>query len=1142
LASRRIRRTASLTGYLAATAQDLNTSIKRNDVTSISAGVIGGDNFSEEIQVVDKALQSDNYVPFESGWKIDGSGNAEFGNVYVRGDINAQTGTIGYWNISTPSVTRTFGTTTLFGTFLESQNLGGSDTGATGTYVGLFKSFIEADGALSAIARDADGNAVVTVVGHNYLVGDLVTVTVDSVAGFSTGSTPVKIIAITTDTFSYASPGSAVATTETTGTVVFVNPDVSGLYLRDYTKANFDYGYISNAGLAYVSAETLNLVYNASFEYTDTVTYDVTAATASSTTVAVYTVDSTATANPFSVDQKINVGGITPSYFNGAFFVTSIGGFAGAWTATVTESTAPFTAAGTGTVFGSITSTTKPSTASWDTSAGGALSSWSFISTLRDYASASSFGAYAVWTTTPPTYKFRATVGYNTGDSYKLFTGDRPLYFKYDTFLNYQPYQATISNFVTTSSTVITITTTAAHGLQTDDIVYLDFTAIGSTGLAGGAAKNFAINEIDVFNNLKIFPVLSTPTATTFTIENTQGATATAGITTTGIEPRGGGTARAKNVYKVVWPVIDLSEVLFVFPNGTTTSLYSVLDSATKAAWDASTAYKYKTIHPETWMLEYLDPVDGIDPLITDEIVIDGSALRDIYASSDTTNFLTKSDIKLQLPAKPYSQTFTNGYDSTYTSVTGVIHTSKASVTAISYTAGTITYTALNNFVPGDYVSVTNATSSQYNITNVKINTATSTNFTVSLTVTAGTTSAAAAVGYKTVNTIIDEVSISTEPTAFYGDTSSSYYWKDSTLNSPSQVSVQGPKKWIDIDLDTQTGTLANLDYVGFKPSYLSHPLVTKPNISSIYSASSSAELFDLYDYEQLDITSGTFSKANITDTDVNNFSSRATFYTGDAAAMAEMVSYAYDQEASVRTYAEYKNSRVVIDSAYTQISGALQINKIYPRGTSVYNNYSYHETPSTRSDGDITLYGGSVNIGESSDTVPTPFYANGAVTFQKTLTVSQTVDATGTITGGNLTTGGSITRTILNGGGLTGASISNTGTIIRTTSSERYKQDIQSANFIYEDILLLSPKTFRVKEEVQSNPEARVYAGLIAEEVDQIESLKVFVNYLKQEDNSIVPDGIAYGEMVSALVSAIKHQDGLIKSLESRITTLEGS
>ena len=157
----------------------------------------------------------------------------------------------------------------------------------------------------------------------------------------------------------------------------------------------------------------------------------------------------------------------------------------------------------------------------------------------------------------------------------------------------------------------------------------------------------------------------------------------------------------------------------------------------------------------------------------------------------------------------------------------------------------------------------------------------------------------------------------------------------------------------------------------------------------------------------------------------------------------------------------------------------------------------------------------------------------NGAIT-------GAAITGSGTVTGGNLTTAGSITRTTLVGGGTTGASFSNTGTIIRTTSSQRYKQDIQDAYYVYEDILSLSPKTFRFKEEVEINPESRVYAGLIAEDVDQIESLKVFVNYQTQEDNSKIPDGIAYGEMVSALVAAIKHQDTVIKNLEARVEQLE--
>jgi hypothetical protein len=178
---------------------------------------------------------------------------------------------------------------------------------------------------------------------------------------------------------------------------------------------------------------------------------------------------------------------------------------------------------------------------------------------------------------------------------------------------------------------------------------------------------------------------------------------------------------------------------------------------------------------------------------------------------------------------------------------------------------------------------------------------------------------------------------------------------------------------------------------------------------------------------------------------------------------------------------------------------------------------------------GAMTIGGGFGSTGVSISDAGV-IQANGAIT------------SSGTITGGNLTTSGTLTRTTLanDGNGTTGCSINTAGQFVRTTSSARYKQDIQDAVFVYEDILSLSPKTFRIKEEVKLDANSKIYGGLIAEEVDQIESLKVFVNYKKQEDGSKIPDGIAYGEMVSALVSAIKHQDKMIRSLEDRIKQIE--
>jgi hypothetical protein len=150
-------------------------------------------------------------------------------------------------------------------------------------------------------------------------------------------------------------------------------------------------------------------------------------------------------------------------------------------------------------------------------------------------------------------------------------------------------------------------------------------------------------------------------------------------------------------------------------------------------------------------------------------------------------------------------------------------------------------------------------------------------------------------------------------------------------------------------------------------------------------------------------------------------------------------------------------------------------------------------------------------------------------------ITLSGLVTSSDRITSGNF-----FTSLGLAGGGTTGASINNAGSIIRTTSSARYKQDIEDAVFNYEDILALEPKTFRLKEEAAEDDNARRYAGLIAEDIAGT-SLDIFVAYRTNQDGEQEPDGVYYAELTSALLSAIKHQDSKMKSLESRLEALEG-
>jgi hypothetical protein len=134
----------------------------------------------------------------------------------------------------------------------------------------------------------------------------------------------------------------------------------------------------------------------------------------------------------------------------------------------------------------------------------------------------------------------------------------------------------------------------------------------------------------------------------------------------------------------------------------------------------------------------------------------------------------------------------------------------------------------------------------------------------------------------------------------------------------------------------------------------------------------------------------------------------------------------------------------------------------------------------------------------------------------------------------GTVLINGSLTRTILAGGGTTTASINNTGNFIRTSSSQRYKTDIQLLNIDLNDLYAIEPKTFKRIDEVEENPEtARTYPGLIAEDLAGT-SLDNFVFYSKDEDGNPRPEGIHYAELTGALLIAIK-------DLNARIETLEG-
>jgi hypothetical protein len=118
-----------------------------------------------------------------------------------------------------------------------------------------------------------------------------------------------------------------------------------------------------------------------------------------------------------------------------------------------------------------------------------------------------------------------------------------------------------------------------------------------------------------------------------------------------------------------------------------------------------------------------------------------------------------------------------------------------------------------------------------------------------------------------------------------------------------------------------------------------------------------------------------------------------------------------------------------------------------------------------------------------------------------------------------------------------TTASAANTfvgagGALQRSTSSLKYKTNVQDATHGLNELLTLRPVTYEGKTDGD-----KVFGGLIAEEVHEA-GLTEFVQYA--EDGT--PDALAYGNMVSLCIKAIQEQQALITQLQADVAALKGN
>ena len=111
---------------------------------------------------------------------------------------------------------------------------------------------------------------------------------------------------------------------------------------------------------------------------------------------------------------------------------------------------------------------------------------------------------------------------------------------------------------------------------------------------------------------------------------------------------------------------------------------------------------------------------------------------------------------------------------------------------------------------------------------------------------------------------------------------------------------------------------------------------------------------------------------------------------------------------------------------------------------------------------------------------------------------------------------------------------VGSDGFLYRSTSSLKYKKEVQDATHGLADVLNLRPVTYKGKSESDGD---KVFGGLIAEEVHEA-GLTEFVQYA--DDGS--PDALNYGNMVSLAFKAIQEQQALITKLQADVAALKGA
>lgn len=217
-------------------------------------------------------------------------------------------------------------------------------------------------------------------------------------------------------------------------------------------------------------------------------------------------------------------------------------------------------------------------------------------------------------------------------------------------------------------------------------------------------------------------------------------------------------------------------------------------------------------------------------------------------------------------------------------------------------------------------------------------------------------------------------------------------------------------------------------------------------------------------------------------------------------------------------------NMTIAASTTAASAAGLRVVNPTLASGAAIGTNYGVRVDDLTV--GTSAIYG--IGLAVSSGTGKYNVYANGTADSYfagnvgiGTASPATQLHANGTIRYTNRPAAGTITA----------IGFDTNGDLKASSSSLRYKHDIEDYGKGLAEVMQLRPVSFKFNGEENTN------IGFIAEEVDALGLTEVML-YNEEEQ----PEGVIYANMVSLLTKAIQEQQAIITTLTDRITALEGA